>query len=404
MLKRSREIMKERANLVKEIVKAINILKAESEVAEALNISISNTNAASEEEIIRLTEELEAAKRTIEELNRKAKEDEEYINSLRAENERHLNRIFDLTNPAVEDTKEYENVYCGECQEDTKQEILNTKELKCTVCGETWERFTEEEIVETKEEPKPETKKGADKKVTKKQSRQKSFDNKNMTKCGASEGEEEVVFITKDKANDRFYGQIRINNQIRNFWWSCTNRKALVYGIEDLDSLTRATEIIKIAVPKEERNKRDIDDLHPALPQWEGRYYYNKLNDDAFAYVTTDYGYEEATEDSIIFKGYYNKHAFIVRADGEIFWRHYNYVFMKKPFESTPSKGFDAEAMANGVSELVEKAVKHFERSEAVFHAKENKTKSTKDIKNTNDKSMDNSTADSSDMDYSALL
>ena len=186
-----------------------------------------------------------------------------------------------------------------------------------------------------------------------------------------------------------------MNNQIRNFWWSCTNRKALVYGIEDLDSLTRATEIIKMAVPKEERNKRDIDDLHPALPQWEGRYYYNKLSDDAFAYVTTDYGYEEATEDSIIFKGYYNKHAFIVRADGEIFWRHYNYVFMKKPFESTPSKGFDAQAMANGVSELVEKAVKHFERSEAVFHAKENK-------KSTNDKTVD--TTDSSDMDYSALL
>ena len=60
------------------------------------------------------------------------------------------------TKKAVEDTKEYENVYCGECQEDTKQEILNTKELKCTVCGEVWERFVDEEdedpIVEDTEE------------------------------------------------------------------------------------------------------------------------------------------------------------------------------------------------------------------------------------------------------------
>ena len=379
--------MKERANLVKEIVKAINILKAESEVAEALNISISNTNAASEEEIIRLTEELEAAKRTIEELNRKAKEDEEYINSLRAENERHLNRIFDLTNPVVEDTKEYENVYCGECQEETKQEILNTKELKCTVCGETWERFTEEEIVKTKEEPKPETKKGADKKVTKKETKvnHKVSNVNKLVKCGHDEGENEVLFVEKRRDNKHlWYGQVRMNNEIRNFHWSNELPLPTVYGIENMESLKEANELIKAAVkaidPKElTRYSQVPDDID--FGACKARHFYGALHQGAYIYMSPEMQAKNPKDTDIICKGYVCDHAFIVRRDGEVYWRHYNYIFSKKPFEHTASKGYNTKQMLNDVQILFDKVEDQFAKEQSKYERKQAKKNTKEDNK-----------------------
>lgn len=387
MLKRSREIMKERANLVKEIVKAINILKAESEVAEALNISISNTNAASEEEIIRLTEELEAAKRTIEELNRRAKEDEEYINSLRVENERHLNRIFDLTNPAVEDTKEYENVYCGECQEDTKQEILNTKELKCTVCGETWERFTEE----------PEIKKGADKVVEKQpKAKEKAVRNNRYVNCGPNKGDNEVVFIEKRKDNLHLWsGQIRIDNEIRNFHWSNELQKPVVYGVESLASLTTSNELIREAVntiDSKELTKYDMVPDHPDFGGFKARHYYGALEQGAYIYMTP-LAQEDGKEEDIVFKGYINKHAFVVWRNGEVRFRHYNYINMTKPFEKHASKGFNTVQMLKDIDTLSEKVLEQFEKAaskEYRRNAVDNNATAQGTAQNTNDNKVDN--------------
>lgn len=401
MLKRSREIMKERANLVKEIVKAINILKAESEVAEALNISISNTNASSEEEIIRLTKELEAAKRTIEELNKRAKEDEEYINSLRLENERHLNRIFDLTNPVVKDTKEYENAYCSECMECTEQEILKgSNELKCSQCGEVWERITEEEILEEATDSKAEepiTKKGADKVVEKQpKAKEKAVRNNKLINCGPSKGDNEVVFIEKRKDNlHLWYGQIRIDNEIRNFHWSNELQKPVVYGVESLASLATSNELIREAVntiDSKELTKYDMVPDHPDFGGFKARHYYGALEQGAYIYMTP-LAQEDGKEEDIVFKGYINKHAFVVWRNGEVRFRHYNYINMRKPFEKHASKGFNTEQMLKDIDTLSAKVLEQFEKAaskEYRRNAVDNNATAQGTAQNTNDNKVDN--------------
>ena len=427
MKERARKLMEKRESMINELLEALEILGYQ------VNGAITNSQPVviNKGKVVRVVEvkerivkesddvkvkELEAENHALKEMNNtledRLKEMEKAYDQLVKDLNNRCERIETLkeeinklneTKKAIEDTKQYENAYCGECMECTDQEVMkNTNELKCTQCGQLWERFVDEEQPE--EEPK--TKKGADK-VVKKQPKQKNFNTKGMIKCGENTGDDCVLFISKDVTGKKYYGQIRIDNYVRNFYWSCTSRYALVYGVTSKDSLVRATELIKMQVPKEERNKRDIEETHPVLPQWPGRYYYNELANDSFIYITTDNGYEEAEDNTIIYKGYYNNHAFVVRKDGEVFWRHYNYVFMKKPYEKTPSKGYDLNEMINGVSELIDKAVTHFERTEAAHAAKENKAKAkdiksnTKDSKNTKD-NADNSAADA--RDYSALL
>ena len=97
-----------------------------------------------------------ALKETNHMLENRIKEYEKEIEQLRKENARHLDRLnqyataeyereIKAQEEAEEDNKQYEIAYCGSCYCDTKQEIVNNgAELKCTECGEYWERFTEE--------------------------------------------------------------------------------------------------------------------------------------------------------------------------------------------------------------------------------------------------------------------
>ena len=64
-----------------------------------------------------------------------------------------------LSEKEKQSNAQYEEVYCGTCYCDTKQMIISESELQCTVCGDKWERFAEDNnIEETKEEQVIETK------------------------------------------------------------------------------------------------------------------------------------------------------------------------------------------------------------------------------------------------------
>lgn len=225
----------------------------------------------------------------------------------------------------------------------------------------------------------------------------KVSDVKKLVNCGKSEGDDAVLFVEKRRDSKHlWYGQIRINNYVRNFHWSNELDMPVVYGIESVESLRNARELIRNAVveisPKELTLYDEVLD-HPDFGGFHGRQYLGALHQGAYIYLTP-----ETDGDNIVAKGYTNGHAFIVRNDGEVFWRNYNYIFSKKPFESTPSKGFDTATLVNNVELLYDAAVKRFEKLSSAYH----RTTAVKSVDTT--KSAPSSVEDALKADLGGLM
>ena len=285
--------------------------------------------------------------------------------------------------------------YCGSCCEDTKQ-YRKGSELICMECGEAWELITYEEYEPTnkfhKEEKKQEPKAAP-------KANHKVSDVKKLINCGPSEGDNAVLFVEKRRDNKHlWYGQIRYNNQIRNFHWSNELPLAIVYGIESFADLKDANELIKDAVKKvspKELIKYDQVLDHADFGGCKARFYYGALEQGAFIYLTPE-AHDSDKETDIVAKGYTDKHAFIVRRDGEVFWRHYNYIFSKKPFESTPSKGFDIKLMCEDVDILFEAVCRKYDKAAS--------EEARKAVKITNDNNNNSNNNDPMSADISSLF
>lgn len=285
--------------------------------------------------------------------------------------------------------------YCGSCCEDTKQ-YKKGSELICMECGEAWELISYEEYEPTnkfhKEEKKQEPKAAP-------KANHKVSDVKKLINCGPSEGDNAVLFVEKRKDNKHlWYGQIRYNNQIRNFHWSNELPLAIVYGIESFADLKNANELIKEAVkevsPKELIKYDQVLD-HADFGGCKARFYYGALEQGAFIYLTPE-AHDSDKETDIVAKGYTDSHAFIVRRDGEVFWRHYNYIFSKKPFESTPSKGFDIKLMCEDVDILFEAVCRKYDKAAS--------KEARKAVKITNDNNNNSNNNDPMSTDISSLF
>lgn len=255
--------------------------------------------------------------------------------------------------------------YCGSCCEETKQ-YRKGAELICLQCGEKWELITYEEYEPTNEFHKEKQVKKDEPKANHKVSNVKKLIN-----CGESEGDNEVLFVEKRKDSKHlWFGQIRINNFVRNFHWSNELPMPVVYGIESKEDLETANELIRLAVskisPKELTMYDNVLD-HPDFGGFRGRQFLGALHQGAYIYLTPE-ATDGDKETDIIAKGYTNGHAFIVRRDQEVFWRNYNYVFSKKPFESTASKGFSTEMMVKNVSMLYDAVCEQFEKLSSAFY------------------------------------
>lgn len=218
---------------------------------------------------------------------------------------------------------------------------------------------------------------------------------KKLINCGPSEGDNKVLFVEKRKDSKHlWYGQIRLNSYIRNFHWSNELDMPVVYGVEDMTSLKEARGLIRDAVaainPKE-LTMYDSVVNHPDFGGFKGRQYLGALHQGAYIYLTPE-ATDSDKDTDIIAKGYTNGHAFIVRRDQEVFWRNYNYIFSKKPFESTPSKGFDTKTLVNNVSLLFNAVCNQFDKSRSAYFRSENLQ--TKNVTSTNASTDDAATKD----------
>ena len=290
--------------------------------------------------------------------------------------------------------------YCGSCCEETEQ-YRKGSELVCMQCGEAWELLTYEEYGLTNEFHKEEKKQEPKKAPKTPKDNHKVSDVKKLINCGPSEGDNAVLFVEKRRDSKHlWYGQIRYNNQIRNFHWSNELPLAIVYGIESFADLKDANELIKEAVkevsPKELIKYDQVLD-HADFGGCKARFYYGALEQGAFIYLTPE-AHDSDKETDIVAKGYTDSHAFIVRRDGEVFWRHYNYIFSKKPFESTPSKGFDIKLMCEDVDILFEAVCRKYDKAAS--------KEARKAVKVTNDNNNNNSSNNNDPMsaDISSLF
>ena len=193
--------------------------------------------------------------------------------------------------------------------------------------------------------------------------------NYRLVKCGPNAGEDEILFIEKRRDNlHLWYGQVRIDNVIRNFHWSNELQKPVVYGVESLASLATCNELIRQAVANidsKELTKYDMVPDHPEFGGFKGRHFYGALAQGAYIYLTPEAQNKNGKDEDIVAKGYVNKHAFVVWRNGEIRFRHYDYINSTKPFEKTPSKGFNAEQMVKDITALVEAVKTQFENAVA---------------------------------------
>lgn len=277
------------------------------------------------------------------------------------------------------------------------EDLVKIQNELAALLGNKEVKYVAPVVEDVKSEPKKESKveapnvKAEEKKEIK--ANHKVSDVKKLINCGPSEGNNEVLFVEKRRDSKHlWYGQIRYNNQIRNFHWSNELPMAIVYGIESFADLKDANELIKAAVkeisPKELTKYDQVLD-HADFGGCKARFYYGALEQGAFIYLTPE-AHDSDKETDIVAKGYTDKHAFIVRRDGEVFWRHYNYIFSKKPFESTPSKGFDIKLMCEDVEILYEAVCRKYEKAAS--------EEARKAVKITKDNNNDPMTADLSSL------
>ena len=273
------------------------------------------------------------------------------------------------------DVKEHQIIigYCGSCCESTRQ-YKQGGEVVCLECGEKWELIPYEEYESTSEFHKIKEEKKQSNKETK--ANHKVSNVKKLIDCGKSEGENSVLFIEKRRDDKHlWYGQIRIDGYIRNFHWSNELPMPVIYGVESYKSLYTCKDLIEAAVkeiaPKELTLYDKVPD-HPDFGGFGARQFLGAIGQGGYIYLSPEYQMGTGDKD-IVAKGYVRNHAFIVRRDGEVFWRNYNYIFSKKPFESTPSKGYDLKGMCNDVEILFNEVCNQYDKAASAYFRKDSK-------------------------------
>lgn len=202
-----------------------------------------------------------------------------------------------------------------------------------------------------------------------------------LTDCGSNKGQDEVLFIEKRKDSKHlWFGQVRINNVARNFHWSNELELPIVYGIESKELLVKASDLIRKAVGKISPKELTMYDKlmdHEFTGGFKARQYYDALSSGAYIYATPHVnvvdGEIEYGEGEIVFKGYVDGHAFIINAAGNVFWRNYNYIFSKKPFETTVSKGYNQAQMEDTIEKMTNKV-----ETQILKASRRNTTRSTR--------------------------
>lgn len=257
--------------------------------------------------------------------------------------------------------------------EETKAELHAIKEMISNLENENTE--LKKRLEQAKEE-KTEIKKESDV-VKSPKVNHKVSDVKKLINCGASEGENEVLFVEKRRDSKHlWFGQIRISGYIRNFHWSNELSMPVVYGVQHTKDLEECRRLIRQKIESimpGETIKYDEVPNDPDFGGFHARQFIGAIDQGAYIYLSPAAHEEDTKDTDIIAKGYVAQHGFIVRKDGEVYWRHYNYIFSKKPFEKTPSKGFDAEQMQKDVQILFDAVCNQFDKFKAAYEKTEAK-------------------------------
>ena len=351
MKEKARKLMEKRESMISELLETLEILGYEVSGATVrpVNVTINKgkivkvTEEKIVEKVVNTTDDayvkkLEKRVKTLSEAFQSSQEEyDNYVEQAVKESKRHLDRIYLLSD---ENAKLYAEI------ESLKEQL--------------------EKANATTTQPQQEVKKEV------KENHKVSSTNK-LINCGPNTGENEVLFIEKRRDNIHlWYGQIRMNNYVRNFHWSNELPLPTVYGIENFESLKAANELIRAAVnsidPKELTKYNQVPDL-PEFGAYKARQFYGALEQGAYIYMSPEMQ-TGTKDDDVVCKGYVCDHAFILRRSGDVQWRHYNYINSKKPFESTPSRHYnekqmmdDVQKLYNAVCEQYEKAISKDERS-----------------------------------------
>lgn len=196
-------------------------------------------------------------------------------------------------------------------------------------------------------------------------------DVKKLIKCGPSVGENEVLLIDKRRDSKHlWYGQIRIDNEIRNFHWSNELQMPTVYGVKSLASLGLANDLIRAAVKDidaKELTKYDMVPDHPDFGGFKARHFYGALEQGAYIFLTPDAQLEDGKDTDVVFKGYVCDHAFIVNRSGDVFWKHYNYINSKNSYEKTPSTGYNEKQMIKDVETLADTVLAQYDKAASKY-------------------------------------
>lgn len=232
-----------------------------------------------------------------------------------------------------------------EVKPETKEESVVTEPAK-------------EEVTEAKKELNIEK---ATQEIKQEAKRQIKHNNK-MIKCGKNEGDDEIVYIEKIKDDIHTWrGQIRLQNIVYNFHWSNELSLPVIYNVPDLSYVLVASDMIKKRVGVDECNKYDqLFTNVPELGSYGGRYYYDDLEKGSFIYMTPWFRVEK-DEPEVWFKGYTMDHAFVVFSDKRIYYRNVNYLFAKRPWESTVSKGYDTKEVRRSACRLIKMVIEQFD-------------------------------------------
>lgn len=223
-----------------------------------------------------------------------------------------------------------------------------------------------EEVKPVVEEVKPKKElniKEAKQEIKQEVKRQIKHNNK-MVKCGKNEGNDEIVYIEKIKDDIHTWrGQIRLQNIVYNFQWSNELSLPIVYNVPELSYLLVANDMIKEKVGVNECEKYDqLFTTKPELGNYGGRYYYDELEKGSFIYMTPWFNIKK-DEPEVWFKGYTMDHAFVVFSDKRIYYRNVNYVFAKRPWETTVSKGYDTKEIRRSACRLMKLVIEQFNNS-----------------------------------------
>lgn len=248
-------------------------------------------------------------------------------------------------NKEIKPVKTTTVVKAEEIKPETKEESVVTEPAK-------------EEVTEAKKELNIEK---ATQEIKQEAKRQIKHNNK-MIKCGKNEGDDEIVYIEKIKDDIHTWrGQIRLQNVVYNFHWSNELSLPVVYNVPDLSYVLVASDMIKKRVGVDECNKYDqLFTNVPELGNYGGRYYYDDLEKGSFIYMTPWFRVEK-DEPEVWFKGYTMDHAFVVFSDKRIYYRNVNYLFAKRPWESTVSKGYDTKEVRRSACRLMKLIIEQFD-------------------------------------------